>query len=361
MLFLSIGPENSRRLSFWRAAVESAGYTHASITYEALLQGAVDLAEAPACLRICSPGEDLQLYRKLLAIGEHPDLESLQLVEGQYYPNTYWYKGWANLLDRLQETIRSNPQLEVLNTPAAIKLAFHKLHCQQQLQLAKVSVPKILLEHCQSYDHFIEVMQASGVQQVFIKPIHGSSAAGVMAFRHNKKRSVLYSTLSRQAPGKIFNSLGLSRYSKPTEIRSLITEMIPAHLMVEEWVPKKSHGGKSVDLRILVIDGIATFVVPRMSKHMITNLHLGNEKGQIRELEESWGVGLIEEAKRQAELAVKTIEGLFYAGVDVAISSGGNAYVLEVNAFGDLLLNIFHEGKNTYQYALQSWLKRKGL
>ena len=129
--------------------------------------------------------------------------------------------------------------------------------------------------------------------------------------------------------------------------------------MAEEWIPKKRFQGKSVDFRILVINGKPIFVVPRLSKHFITNLHLGNEKGDFKTIENEWGKPLLEEVKAIAVKAVEAIGGLFYAGVDVAISKMGLPYVLEVNAFGDLLLNIHKEELNTYEYELSKWLSKE--
>jgi len=126
--------------------------------------------------------------------------------------------------------------------------------------------------------------------------------------------------------------------------------MIPHGLLVEQWIRKKIFQGKSVDLRIVVIRDTAVFIVPRLSPHFITNLHLGNEKGKIEELRLAWGRDCIASAKKLAVQAVAAIPGLFYAGVDVAIDYDGEPYVLEVNAFGDLLLDIYHEGKTTYEW-----------
>ena len=95
-----------------------------------------------------------------------------------------------------------------------------------------------------------------------------------------------------------------------------------------------------------------------MSNHFITNLHLGNEKGSIEELEIAWGEAVIVAAKALAVEAVRIIGGLFYAGVDVAISNRNIPYVLEVNAFGDMLLNIYQNGLTTYEYELSEWLSQ---
>ncbi|MCI5055209.1 MAG: hypothetical protein MRY83_03820, partial [Flavobacteriales bacterium] len=142
------------------------------------------------------------------------------------------------------------------------------------------------------------------------------------------------------------------------EIRDIINAMVPAGLMAEEWIRKKMFNNKSVDLRILIINKQASLVVPRISHHIITNLHLGNEKGNIEDLRNSWGDEVIDTAKREAIKAVEEIGGLFYAGVDVAIDPRGMPVILEVNAFGDMLLGIENNGLNSYDLELQEWLNQ---
>ena len=242
-----------------------------------------------------------------------------------------------------------------MNSPAAIQLVFHKLNTQQLLTAKGIRTPRIFIEKVSDYDTLITELEERKINQVFIKPYHGSSASGVMAFRQSKGRQVLYTTISLQTNGQLYNHLQLQRYTSITDIKSIVNTMIPTRLLAEEWIRKKRFQEKSVDFRILVIHGKAIFVVPRMSEHFITNLHLGNEKGNILAVEKEWGKSLIEAAKSLAVQAVEKINNLFYAGVDVAISNNGKPYVLEINAFGDMLLNIYRNNKNAYEYELEEW------
>ena len=46
---------------------------------------------------------------------------------------------------------------------------------------------------------------------------------------------------------------------------------------------------------------------------------------------------------------------LHYAGVDVLLSKKGKVFILEINPFGDLLLNIVNKNNNTtYEQELES-------
>jgi len=280
----------------------------------------------------------------------------LVFKKGLIYPSPHWYRGWSILLEQVEVFIQQNPLLKPMNTPAAIQLAFHKLKCQQYLQQQSISIPSIILPKVSNYDELITLLQNRNITQVFIKPYHGSSASGVMAFRQHKGKQVLYTTI-RLKDQQLYNHLRLQRYTSIADIKTIINTMTPSSLLVEEWIRKKKIQEKSVDFRVLVINGKVTFVVPRMSPHFITNLHLGNEKGNIKEVEKTWGTAQIQQVKTIAKKAVKAINGLFYAGVDVAVSNQGKVYVLEVNAFGDMLLNIYEDNLSTYEYELKEWTK----
>lgn len=355
--FISIGPIDSRRVQFWKSALEQKKYRHQLITYDQIFQQDFPKIIVPTTLRITSPGESFELKKKIFAAGDYPDAENLIFKKGLIYPSPHWYHGWCILLQRIQDFLNENPLIKPLNTPAAIQLAFHKLKCQQYLQQQNIAIPSILLEQVTDYDALMNFLQKRKIPQVFIKPYHGSSASGVMAFRQSKGKQVLYTTI-RLKDKELYNHLQLQRYTSSKDIKTIINAMAPSGLMVEQWIRKKTFQEKSVDFRVLVINGKASFVVPRMSPHFITNLHLGNEKGNIGAVEENWGITLIQEVKTIAEKAIKAIDGLFYAGVDVAVSNKGKVYVLEVNAFGDMLLNIYKDTLSTYEYELMEWERR---
>lgn len=353
--FITIGFTNSRRVKFWENALQQKNCKHELITYEQVLKNNLPKITEPTTLRITSPGEDFNIHKKLLALGGYLNANDLVFHKGLIYPNNYWYKGWCIVLERIASFIEENPLLKVMNSPAAIQLVFHKLNTQKFLAENSIRTPQLIIGKISDYDALITELEERNINQVFIKPYHGSSASGVMAFRQSKGRQVLYTTISLQANGQLYNHLQLQKYTSIADIKTIINTMIPTGLLVEKWIRKKRFQEKSIDFRILIIRGKAIFIVPRMSQHFITNLHLGNEKGDITAVEKEWGKPLIEAAKSLAVQAVKKINNLFYAGVDVAISNNGAPYLLEINAFGDMLLNINRNNKNTYEYELEEW------
>ncbi len=355
--FLTIGATDSRRVQFWNKALQQKEISANLLAYQQIITDTLPKITVPTALRITSTGENFDLWKSILKIGDCPHSEELVFEKGLIYPNPYWYRGWCKILQRIADFIGKNPLLQPINSPASIQLAFHKLNCQQLLNEQGIQTPKIILARVASYDALIEKLQKEKIHQVFIKPYHGSSASGVMAFRQANGKQMLYTTIQLKR-GKLYNNLRLQKYHSLTQIKTIINKMLPSDLMVEEWIRKKTFQEKSVDFRILVINGKAAFIVPRMSKHFITNLHLGNEKGQVEIVKQAWGAALIQAAKTLAIKAVNAIGGLFYAGVDVAISAKGIPYILEVNAFGDMLLNIQQDGLTTYEYELKEWINK---
>lgn len=356
--FLTIGSASSRRVQFWEKALKNHNINHEILSYDQIWNTPIDAFPKiiePTYLRITSPGEDFELKKLLLKIGGFAKAENLFFEKGLILPQTNWYRGWCIVLQKIENYVSSNPLVKIINSPTSIQLAFHKLKCQRFLSDLGISTPKILLDKVSDYNSLIDFLEKEKIYQVFIKPYHGSSASGVMAFRQSKGKQVLYTTIELK-DNRLFNHLKLQKYSSPSKIKTIIDLMTPSGLFVEEWIRKKTFQKKSVDFRVLVVDGKAAFVVPRMSKHLITNLHLGNEKGNIESVENAWGNELVNNGKELAEDAVKSIGGMFYAGVDVAISNQGKAYILEVNAFGDMLLNISYEGLDTYEFELKQLL-----
>ena len=354
--FLTIGATNSRRVKFWENALQQQRCNHRLITFNQVIDNDFPEIETPTILRITSPGEDFNLWKKIASLGGYKETEKLVFKRGLIYPNQYWYRGWCVILKKIEGFIEKNPLVEVMNTPASIQLAFHKLESQKVMAKQGISIPKIIMNQVEDYDALIDMLEIEKIPQVFIKPYHGSSASGVMALRQSKGRQVLYTTIALQANGEMYNHLQLQKYDDLSKIKRIVNSMIPSGLLVENWIRKKRFQQKSVDFRILVINGKPIFVVPRMSKHFITNLHLGNEKGNVEEVELIWGKKIIQKAKTLAVNAVDVIGGLFYAGVDVAINAIGESYVLEINAFGDMLLGIDQDGFNTYEYELRELL-----
>ena len=98
----------------------------------------------------------------------------------------------------------------------------------------------------------------------------------------------------------------------------------------------------------LVIAGEARHWVVRQSRHPMTNLHLGNQRGDGFALGELLGPEKLAAALALAEKAAACFPDSLYAGVDVLLDARHQAFVGEINAFGDLLPRLTHRGESAY-------------
>jgi hypothetical protein len=123
---------------------------------------------------------------------------------------------------------------------------------------------------------------------------------------------------------------------------------LPQGMIMEQWVPKLTLPGGAVDLRVLVIAGEPRHRVVRQSRHPMTNLHLGNQRGDTAALRACLGSQKFEAALELAVRAAACFPESRYAGVDVLIDTRHRALVGEINAFGDLLPRLVDRGESAY-------------
>ena len=127
---------------------------------------------------------------------------------------------------------------------------------------------------------------------------------------------------------------------------------------VERWVPKAGIDGQTFDLRVVVIAGRAEHVVVRMARGPMTNLHLGNSRGDPTALREKMKDGAWEAAMASCERAASAFPRSLLAGVDLLIAPGYRRHaVLEVNAFGDLLHGVLARGLDTHSAEVEALLE----
>ena len=86
----------------------------------------------------------------------------------------------------------------------------------------------------------------------------------------------------------------------------------------------------------------------------MTNLHLGNQRGDEAALLEVIGPAKLEAAFRLAVQAAACFPDSLYAGVDILIDSRHRALAGEINAFGDLLPRLTHRGESAYSAIAQA-------
>jgi hypothetical protein len=339
--FAAVTNPGGRRARLFADAVRAAGLPPvAEIPWRALAAGEVPTVPAGALVRIDSPDGDAEVDRLLRGDAE-------PVAYGEVRPGAAWYAGFTTALSRLAGGVldRSGGG-GLLSAPDEVAVMFDKRRCHAVLEAAGVPVPAAL-PPVTGYTDLRERMRAAGFGRVFVKPPHGSSASGVVAFETAGPRLVA-TTSVEVADGRLYNSLTVRRYTDEATVAFIVDRLGPLH--VERWFPKAGHGGRTVDLRVVVVAGRPTHVVVRASRQPMTNLHLGARRGDTAAVRAAAGEASWRAAMETCARAAARFPGCLMVGVDLMFAPGWRRHaVAEVNAFGDLLPGLVNEhGRDTY-------------
>lgn len=364
--FLAISNRESRRGQLFQQAVENCGLPPAQlIAYADLLTEQIELAsldDPNAVFRFDAPERSFEVDRQFVAAGaeldptgQHQKISAssallLPTELGRIWYQRQWYLGWCDCL----ETWTANLQGRILNHPADIAIMFDKVQCQQVLATAGIPVPPRLLpgRSVKNYDHLKTLMDGQNIQRVFVKLAHGSSASGVVAYERREGMERAITTVERVVEHgelRFYNSRRIRQYRKSTEIADIINFLAAESVQVEAWLPKARIEGREFDIRVVVIGGKACHTVIRLGSSPLTNLHLGNDRRDISDLPPGLTAANWQNMLATCERAAACFPRSFYCGVDLLIAPNlKDHYILEMNAFGDLLQGITYEGLDTY-------------
>jgi hypothetical protein len=377
--FVVLGARNDPRVQAFGDALARTGRAPARlIDYRDVCACPSMLADelpAGAILRIESPGRDPAVTQALLAAGIPPCRalgepfvagdEAALREKGRILQPRQAFRGLGAVLDHVSAALAGRGDVTSLLDPALIMLAFDKRQCHAALSEAGIGVPQALPPPA-SFDDLVERMRAARRPRVFVKLRHGSAASGMAALAMSPRGFAAWTTaeLVAAADGvKLFNTRAVRRIEGAAQVRALIDALIPLGVHVEAWVPKAGIGGAACDLRVLVVDGEPAHMVLRKSATPFTNLHLGNERAPAAELRVRMGsaawLDLMETCRRTAQRFADS----FHVALDVAVATDlRRHYVLEVNAFGDLLRGVHLGGLDSYDFEivrLPRWLARR--
>lgn len=371
--WLVIGNPENRRVGLFQQALHDLGVPPAEvISYrdllqdESLLPGVLARAAAqPSILRIESPGENsliekLLIRRGLAELTTQADLTAKVLRmrddPGRIRYPQLWFAGFTSLLKQIGSAQEAQVAIRVTSHPADIQTLFDKRACHRLLQSHGVAVPRAL-PVVASYDQLRDAMQNHGWKRGFVKLAAGSSSSGVVALSTVNARPLAITSLElvrRGGEARFYNNLQLSRYSREQDVRTICDFICREGAHVEEWLPKAQQTNRSFDLRVVTIAGKACHVVVRTSRSPITNLHLGNRRGDWSELKRAMG-SRWKIVPETCEQAAQCFPQSLTIGWDLLITPGfRQAYILEGNAFGDLLPNVLFNGEGTYAAAIRA-------
>ncbi len=377
--FLVVANPESPRVALFQSALAQFDLLPAQlVTYEALLSSCHTLDECTdpeTWVRFEAPERNFRVVRSLIVAGAEslPDGPHQHISASQaqklpddlgriYYPRQ-WYLGWQK---RLQEW-NTQIQGQSLNHPDDIITMFDKPRCQSILEQDGIPIPpQIFGDHpIQNIEQLRDRMDQQNCERVFVKLAHGSSASGVIAFerRGNAERAI--TSVERVLENnklKFYNSRKIRQYRNPHEIADIINFVIGENAQIETWIPKARLEGREFDLRIVVIGGKARQGVIRVGNSPMTNLHLGNDRRPITDLPKQIVPEIWAEMMQTCEQATACFPRSFYCGIDLLIAPNfRDHYILEMNAFGDLLQTITWQGQTTYETEIEMLLIQQGI
>ena len=369
--FTLIGdPDLNRTQGFVRAA-NSAGVDVVVWPYSRALAGDWPSAASgrTAWTKIESPGRNPATHQLLLNRGANRvescfstwlEREPFPLGSGLVRASRQWFHGWCDLLQEI-DRVGAACGLNFVNAPPDIVTMFDKAACHALLQAAGVPVP-VALAPPQNLDELLATMEKTSTRRVFVKTCHGSAANGVVALAMHRGGLRAHTALElarRSEQMQLHATRRVRVYDTPAQVRQLIDALCRERVHVEEWVPKAGLLGRTIDVRVVVISDRACHVVLRGGHGPITNLHLGSIKADEEILVRAAGSAGVNLVRTTAERAAACFPKSRCMGIDLALTPGfRKAFVLEVNAFGDLLEGSDWLGADTYTWQVRALLKQ---
>ncbi len=333
----------------------------------------------PRFLRLESPGRNWQVEKSLLLAGWTVEDEEagrrwrqlppeavapLSHEPGRIEPMRQWFLGWRRTLLTLSDWAKARGlSARWLCPPEDVICMFDKAACQERLENAGIAVPPALgIPSC--FDELWEMMRAAGRNRIFLKPCHGSSASGVVALETGRNQLQAFSSTElvkhAQDGTQLYNRRRIQTWRGATDVRNLVDTICRERCLAQVWIPKAGLRGKPFDVRVVVIGGKARHVMVRLGNGPITNSQLLGGKAEPEILERRLGEEAWTEMLRLCERALsQAFPDSLYAGCDVLIEPDfKTAHILEINAFGDLLPRVLHEGRETYEWEVIEALRR---
>jgi hypothetical protein len=375
-----VGNPENRRVTLYQRALSSCDEKPAEVlSYHGLLTGYESIDSIPngALVRIESPGENFAVEKLLLSAGvaatarenspflTKQEIANLDEDHGRILYPRQWYLGYLQSCEQWVDMLQQRPDVTITTSCQDLCVLFDKRLTHQRFATSGLSVPNSL-GHVGSWDELEAAMRETSQQRVFVKLANSSSASGVVALSIcGDKVSALTSVEldSRGGETRLYNSLKIRCYRTRDEVRRLIDLLAPHHIQVEQWLPKASLGHRVCDLRIVIIAGEPQQMVVRTSRSPLTNLHLGNRRGNLEELLAQIPHKRLESIRDDCRRLSSLFKNTMHLGVDILLTPGcRHHYLLEANAFGDLLPGALHQGRNTYEAeiaAMEHWASRK--
>jgi hypothetical protein len=259
-----------------------------------------------------------------------PVLASPPLAPGEMRSPGLRQAGFARVLRGVQRSLSRLPHVSAWSAPQAVLEMSSKSATSRRLRAAGVRcAPGLSMSGHPSIGELWQLLETRGWSSAYLKLDGGSCGSGI----------VRLDLQSRSGMSTLVLHHGTFVGVRPVVSRGQELERSVAFLLTEgAWLEQGlAHarvGHEHLDLRVIVLDGEARFVVGRACRWPLTNLSLGGRRASREEVERAIGRRAWLDARDLAVAAAGCFAARV-AGVDVLVDRAGQPHVLELNPFGD--------------------------
>ena len=252
------------------------------------------------------------------------------------------------------EQISKQKEVQFLNLPSDILRLLDKSACKKTLKEHNIPATDIVTNNIENYFNLKKMMIEKKIKSIFLKPVYGSGAAGIIALSINpvNEKAVAYTAAVLEGD-ILFQRKHIRKITDEKEIEELVNAITTLNTIMERWYPKASFRGQPFDFRVIWQFGHIEYIVARKSSTPITNLHLNNGAvilDDILESRESWNnANLLNEIEQLCKNAMVLYPNINSAGLDVMLDKKtGKPRIIEINGQGDLLYQDIYKGNLIY-------------
>jgi hypothetical protein len=289
--------------------------------------------DAPAYVRLESPGRDVEVTRLLFQAGDlDGNWRDVDIPKGLLLRPGLLHRGFCRVLAGLGEAFAARLWLTPSADPRDVAVMFDKMATAERLAAAGVPVPASLPPPADAAD-LLDALRARRWPATYVKLNTGSSATGIAVVHALEDEPWAVTTMARI--GDAFYNTRRPRRIDGDELAAALDFLLAEGAVVQQGIPMAQIDGVNFDLRVVVVRGRPAFPIFRLSPQPMTNLHLGGRRGDPRRCREAVPTRAWLDALDDATAAAGCFDSAI-AGVDLVFERGFfRHFVLEVNAFGD--------------------------